>query len=489
MVTGVREATAPTPALIFRRPPADQVPSRSERGPGAWLAILIVALIASNQTQVRLLLFDGLMSVRPDAVVLIGMILFLALSTHRYGWRPWNTATVLLGLVAAAVLLRSLWPVAFSDPEPLFVDRSAGVGAPSWMGATHSKGLVTSLLLVSYVALTIAVSAFVRQPRVGPGLANLAANVLVGSITAYALIFLALLIQSVATTGLNPTLWTVEIRGIDISRVSDVSLFGIGPDQGVVFATGAILAGSRAAFRTRRRRALVASALILLTATLLSFSRGAWLVAFVGFLILLLLKSRFSRMIAGPYIVAFALVLAGLSGFAQTVQGDAVARLFLGTDSGTIGARLQQWGVMLAALMQQPLGGFGAEGYRPFTSGFPGENFPLEIAFSGGLLVLVAWTAGQLIIVRRSLGQVSALRRRADDTVIPFMLALFGYTVGTMTNESGWDPIYWLLMGVVVGAVYRVPGDQPSPQGERLIVRRLGLDGVARLGPNNVKPR
>jgi O-antigen ligase len=222
------------------------------------------------------------------------------------------------------------------------------------------------------------------------------------------------------------------------------------------------MAASRAALRSKERKALSLSAVVQLTAAVLTFSRGAWLTAFIGLLALLLIKSRTSRILIAPFIVTCGLVLLALITLVQSIQGNTIARLVLVGSSGTGDARLEQWWIMLNLLLQQPLVGYGAEGYRPYTSGFPAENFILEIAFSGGVIVVVFWVVGQIAIARRFLTSLKTLRSHSDDSVIPLALALASFTVGTMLNTSGWTPIYWLVMGLVVGSLQRVALPQPS---------------------------
>jgi O-antigen ligase len=424
-----------------------------------------VASIASVPNQVRIALFDGLVSLRPFAAVLICVVIFQALTSYRYGWRPWSSLTVLLGTVAMILLLRSVWPLIWSEPEPVFVDKTYITGSPSWEGATHSKGLVTSLLLISYVALAVVVATLVRQTKLGERLAKRAANTLVWSITGFALLFLVFLARSVVVDGLNPALWSVVIRGIDVSRSgSDQSLLGIGPDEGVIFAAGAVLAGSLAAFNKGHRFALGFATLLQLAASLMSFSRGAWLAAFIGFLLLLLICSRTSRLLIAPYCVFCGGLFILLMLVIQSLQGDAIARLVLGISGGTTDARLQQWQVLSSFLLQQPLLGYGAEGYRPFTAGFPAESFLLEMAFSGGLVILMLWVASQVSIWGLFARRLGTLRREADGIVIPVAVSFASFTLGTMFNTSGWTPVYWVLMGLVIGLLQR--SDRPAVQHE-----------------------
>jgi O-antigen ligase len=455
---------APAQANRSINPGAPGMTSRlSARVSSIWLSLLILASVISVPAPIRIALFGGLVSLRPFAIVLICVVIFQVLSSYRYGWQTWNPITVLLALVALEVLVRSSWPLIWSDPEPVFVDRTGFTGSPSWAGAIHSKGLVTSLLLLTYVAVAVVAATFASQRQLGEILVSRAATTLLWSITVFALLFLMVLALSIAANGLDPALWTVVIRGIDVSRSSsDQTLLGVGPDEGVIFAAGAVMAASRAALRSKERKALSLSAVVQLTAAVLTFSRGAWLTAFIGLLALLLIKSRTSRILIAPFIVTCGLVLLALITLVQSIQGNTIARLVLVGSSGTGDARLEQWWIMLNLLLQQPLVGYGAEGYRPYTSGFPAENFILEIAFSGGVIVVVFWVVGQIAIARRFLTSLKTLRSHSDDSVIPLALALASFTVGTMLNTSGWTPIYWLVMGLVVGSLQRVALPQPS---------------------------
>jgi len=425
------------------------------RSSTVWLVILVFSIVFGLPTQVRLSLLNGLISLRPFVPILLLILARQILQRGRQGWRFLNPVSIMLGVLCLIILLRSVWAVSMHEPEIYFHDLTDSTGAPSWAGSIHARGVVTALLLVTYVALAVATAAYASHRDFGARLTASALRALLFASTLYAAALLLLLAYSVAAKGWDPTAWPIVIRGIDVGHGrTDAALAGFGPDDGILFATGAVLAFASARSNGKRRY-LVLMAVVDLSACLATFSRGAVisLVVGCGCVVIAALGSYRSRVLALSMVSFGAATLLVLSAGPALALGPVLDQL---TGSGTGGARIQQWQSMLPALLQNPIFGYGAESYRPYTAGFPAENFVLDIAFSGGLLALVALVLSQATIalwVSRCLGRAHYLH---DKSVSALGWGFLTYSIGTMLNTSAWSPVYWLLMGLTAGTVYRL---------------------------------
>ncbi|HEY9289372.1 MAG TPA: O-antigen ligase family protein [Candidatus Dormibacteraeota bacterium] len=417
-----------------------------------WVAVMVVSVVLSLPTNVHLTALHGLVNVRPWEPALAALLIVTVVTYARAHWSFVDLTAVCLSITALAVLLRSAVRD-LTEAEPHFRVLTDWTGAPAWEGATKSKGVITSLLLCGYVVLAILMAGLVRNPAIGKRLMARACTLLLWFLAGYAALFLLLLFASMVLYQGHTTSWLVIIRGIDVghSRSSPPLAF-FGPLEGLTFATGATLASVRAASSGSGRPILVGLAVLQALAATLTFSRGAWIALLIGLVATLLVGVAWRPRMFALAIAAFAVlalagfvVLALLSGLApHTLQR--VTSLA----GGTGGARLGDWIRMLSAFGGSPIFGLGAEAYRPLTNGFPAENLWIEIAFSGGLLALVP-----LVVAHGRIARLAAqldMGRARDD---PWLMAAFSAFVvavsGTFSNTSGWSPVYWLFLGLVVG--------------------------------------
>lgn len=456
-------------------------------GPTLWVVLLVTSIVAGIPSGVRLVLSDGLVSLRPGAVVLAGLCLYLLLTWRTYRWGASDRALIWLGFLAAVIVARSIWPLITDEPETYFVSLPDFTGSPSWVGSVHAKGLVTASLLSTYVLLCAVSARLAAHRQIGPLLVSKAANALVASTTIFALIFLGAFAFSILRSGWDPTSWVVVIRGIDVGHLrASLPWMAVGPDEGVLFATCAACAGVRL-LNANRKRWLAIAAIILSAAAILSFSRTAWLAWLFGGLLFLWWRERTlerpKRTLLPLAFLSLMLCIAVVS-IATIPNTDGPLARFTDLTGGTAGFRLQQYATLIGALASSPIVGFGAEGYRPFTNGFPAENFWVEIAFSGGLLAITALTAAHVRLI-------SSFRRWRHTAIsmqagwLPGLYcALWVQGFGMLFSTAGWLPTYWLLFGLTLGLLrpQQMVGELSIEHSSRLPLAREAPHKVRSLG-------
>lgn len=423
-----------------------------------WFGLFVASVIVSLPTNVHLTLFSGLVNLRPWEPTMLVLLVVVLTSYRTARWQFNDIVAYCLLVTAGTILVRSTVRL-FTEAEPHFQVLVDWTGAPAWEGATKTKGIVSSLLLGAYVTLTVLVVGFARHRVFGPRLVHRAATILMWALAIYAAVFLALLTFSIAFYGTDAGTWPITVRGIDVGHFrshSAVAFFG--PVEGVTFAAGAVLAATRAHTLTKSRPLLLTSAAIQALAATLTFSRGAWLALLSGLVVSLILWTGVrpkSIAIALAVVVSLGLVAIGLIVTIHSREPTIGSRLF-SLLSSTSGARFADWGRMLLAFFRAPLFGYGAEAYRPLTYGFPAENFWLEVAVSGGLLALIP-----LVFAHAKTIQLfaAAHRSRAEGNeawLQPLFLGFAVHMTGTFSNQVGWSPVYWLLLGLTLGSLRRV---------------------------------
>lgn len=435
--------------------------SRSRQVPGRldlWLMVLVALIVVSLPTNVRVALPGGLINLRLWEPALAASVVAAIASYRSARWQFTDVGAYCLLITAGAILTRSV--VRFlTEAEPHFRVLVDWTGAPAWQGATKPKGLVTSVLLGSYIILAILIAGFSRHPVFGSRLVDGASTILMWALAVYALVFIALLAFSIALYGTDAGAWPILVRGIDVGHFrTHAAVAQFGPLEGVTFAAGAILAGARARASANARLLTLGAAAIQALAATLTFSRGAWLALLVGLTASLFLWTgvKLKTIATALAVVVFLAVLTiGLIAILRSREAAISSRL-LSLLSSTSGARVADWHRMLQAFGRMPLFGYGAEAYRPLTFGFPAENFWLEVAVSGGLLALVP-----LVFAHAKIGQLFWAARRsrvdgADIWLMPIFLSFVVYAIGTFSNQSAWSPVYWLLLGLSLGSLRRV---------------------------------
>lgn len=442
--------------------------SRNGRVPGRldlWLVLLVVSIVVSLPSNAHFTLPGGLINLRPWEPIFAASVVGALVSYRRARWHFVDVVAYSLLITALAILARSLVRFAF-EAEPHFRVLVDWTGAPAWEGATRTKGVVSSLLLGAYVTLAILVLGLSRHRVFGSRMVDRGSTILMWSLAAYATVFIVLLAFSIVFYGTDAGNWPITVRGIDVGHFrtrAAVAFFG--PFEGLTFATGAILAFARAGASASARPLILGAAAIQTLAATLTFSRGAWLAILVGLAAWLLLwtgvKPR-SIAMALAVVVILGAVTVGLIATLHSRESTISSRL-LSVFGSTSGARVADWARMLAAFLRAPVFGYGAEAYRPLTYGFPAENFWLEVAVSGGLLALIPLVFAHARIVQLFEAARRARRLAAEPWLMPLSLAFLVHLTGTFTNQVGWSPVYWLLLGLTLGGLRRVLSEVTAP--------------------------
>jgi O-antigen ligase len=431
---------------------------RSLRRVDLWFGLLVASVVASLPTQVHFAVFGGLVNVRPWEPALVVLLVVVVASYRAARWQFNDVVAYALLLTAGTILVRSIVRL-LTEAEPHFRILTDWTGAPAWQGATKTKGLVSALLLAAYVVVAIVAAGLSRHRGFGARIVNQATTVLMWSLAIYAVGFIVLLGFSIAVYGTDPTSWPITVRGIDVGHFrtrSAVAFFG--PFEGVTFAAGAALAAARARVSAHETPLALAFAATQAMAATLTFSRGAWLALVVGFAGLVLtwtgVKPR-SIAIGFAAVAALIVLTIGLLVIVHTQEPAIGSRLFSVVGS-TSGARFADWQRMLQAFLRTPAFGYGAESFRPLTFGFPAENLWLEVAVSGGLLALVPLVLAHAKVMQLFVAARSSGADAAETWLMPLFLAFVVYLTGTFSNQIGWSPVYWLLLGLTLGSLRRV---------------------------------
>lgn len=251
---------------------------------------------------------------------------------------------------------------------------------------------------------------------------------------------------------------------------------------GTTMAMGLVALLGLAAFAVGRvRAALVAAAAVTAVALALTFSRGAWLAALVGVLVLLALVP--GRVRGTVPLVVIALVLAGavLVQWSDRLEAEARSIFSLTTNRN----RMVLWRISWTMVRDRPLTGSGLNTfgvlyprYRtpdavdeapPFA-----HNIFLNMAVEGGVLGALGFAAmvgAGFVAAWRWLGRPGALGRAVPATWLATFLALMVHQQvdGTAISFHIGAGL-WMLLGIFAGAD---PGlSRASPGG--------GAGGVAR---------
>ena len=431
---------------------------RTLRRVDLWFGLFVVSIVASLPTNFHFTLFGGLVNIRPWELVILAVLVVVVTSYGEARWHFNDVVAWALLVTVGTILIRSMVRL-LTEAEPHFRILTDWTGAPAWEGATKTRGIVSSLLLGAYVLIAIVAAGLAKHRTLGVRIVDRASTILMWSVGIYALVFILLLIGSIALYGTDAANWPIIVRGIDVGHFrTRTAVAFYGPLDGMTFAAGAVLAGARARAVAKARPLTLAATAIQVLAATLTFSRGAWLALLVGLAASLLLWARVK-----PRLIALALtavtvlgVLAiGVMATIHSRDASISSRLF-SLFGSTSGARVGDWARMFEAFLRAPAFGYGAEAYRPMTYGYPAENFWLEVAVSGGLLALVP-----MIFAHARILQLfwAAQRSAAGDTevwLLPLFLAFVVYITGTFTNQVGWSPVYWLVLGLTLGSLRRV---------------------------------
>jgi O-Antigen ligase len=198
-----------------------------------------------------------------------------------------------------------------------------------------------------------------------------------------------------------------------------------------------------------------------LSATIVSFTRAAWLAG--ALVIVLLLAINNSRQINLRFLarrVVPALALIGVLIIGILAVGDKIGGSFKGrlTDlSRTIGngtdilGRLGQFNTVLTDLKQNPVfgGGIDSYGQRHMFNGSPEHiaNLELAVVNDTGLLGLLIFAAFAALVI------VTVWRHRLDSTVIGLAAMTLVIALTNQATETLELMITWLLVGLLLAAI------------------------------------
>ncbi|MGH9196458.1 MAG: O-antigen ligase family protein, partial [Acidimicrobiia bacterium] len=213
----------------------------------------------------------------------------------------------------------------------------------------------------------------------------------------------------------------------------------------------------------RSRLVYAASAAFGIVALLTTQSRGAWVGAAAGLLMVGILELRRLRKNVVPALVvgAAAVVLAGILVTVSPV-GDRVRSVF-DLSEGTVGGRLLQWKLTVEMIKSRPVLGWGAETYAFAFPRFIDAEFErnvgrdvipdrahnafLDMAASSGLLGIAGYAALLLLVLWTFLRI-----RNKDAATVALAGACVAYLVQLQFSISvpDLDTLFWLLAGIML---------------------------------------
>jgi hypothetical protein len=398
---------------------------------------------------------------------------------------------LLLGLLLADLLVRRDRPrptivhalVAFLVAWGVVTTLASGHAKLSTLGFYSSNnGLVTLVCL----ALIFAVTAMSFRPRdIRPSVAMLWFAT-TGVVVLYGV--LQLLDQAWPGHGLEPVNWPSGV-GVKVFGSTGVwATFGnpnhLGGYCAIALPLGlAMLFGARAAWERWLSGAILAGLALIVGQT---SSRGAWVAAFVGIVLMAVLNRRtIFGVIRGRPVVSAGGVVVALAAAAFSFNSGLLSKgtsaLFDTSGSTTIAQRLHFWRTTVRMAGDKPLLGFGMDGYRLTFPHFASAKFihiwgyDLSVTgphntfmahlYWGGWPALAAFVA---VIVLAAVAFVRAFRRLRDgelgDLALPFAaVAITGlaYLLVESFNVERLElaVIFWFAVGLVVAVRSRVAGD------------------------------
>jgi hypothetical protein len=189
----------------------------------------------------------------------------------------------------------------------------------------------------------------------------------------------------------------------------------------------------------------------------LSYSRAAWLAsafAFLCFWLFSIVRFPIRRAIVGTAIVLLTLIPIGIG--AYLYLSGSIGELLLeraqavSLEEGTVVNRLVLWNDMLEDWQSAPILGHGAHSYGKFIQDPTqiSENYTLELLHSGGLV-----TAGLYIVALGTLffralpwSWPAAVERPWN---LPLAVGFLGMTLSALANPAMEGGVYWVGAGIV----------------------------------------
>ena len=198
-----------------------------------------------------------------------------------------------------------------------------------------------------------------------------------------------------------------------------------------------------------------------LSATIVSFSRAAWLAGALVIVLLLAINNkrqinlRFLVRRVAPTLAVVGVLIIGIVAVADKIGGYSTGRL---TDlSRTIGngtdilGRLYQFDTVLSGLGRSPIFGSGIDSYgqRHMFNGRPEHiaNLELAVVNDTGLLGLLIFAGFASVVI------VTVWRHRLDRTVIGLAAMALVIALTNQATETLELMITWLLVGLLLAAI------------------------------------
>jgi O-antigen ligase len=216
--------------------------------------------------------------------------------------------------------------------------------------------------------------------------------------------------------------------------------------------------------RVRWRLAILPPLGLIATALVLTYSRGSWMAAVVGLLVVLALaawRERTRVLMFGVAIGAIVLVALNLPGGAESLQRlEQLGLDYLLHDSGIV-ARFAWWDESFGLFWRSPVFGNGLDAYVAINP-WGAHNHWLELLSGVGL----AGTLPQLAVIAISV--TSALRALRTPGLHPTLATILVAAIAAGVSFAAWSVaesvhsdrriigFFWAALGMGIGAAARV---------------------------------
>lgn len=411
------------------------------------VALGCVSLIGATRPRVVLAIvfasamFSGLTLVTPLGVLrmdqpvapaaLLGVLLRV-LAGHREESAP-RRVTLSTWLLAGYVALNLLSTLLMS------LNQAASLRIVLWLACSLATFLTTTIVATRFVSPT----RIVRDVTI------------VGTAAAG----LAVLLFMLARIGLFESGMGNDMAGGWTAKGTfwEANLLGSFAAMMSVMATSVLLQSKR--LSGSRSLGWLVAVVICTVATVLSFSRAAWIGLVVGWLCVALF-GRLGR--SHAVVVMRAAILVALIGAIVVVLGlDSLVvsrfQSMIGDDTGTIAFRLADYSQVLAMWPQHPWFGFGTNTFGQYFLDATQNYAP---AYLGGLFIATLWDVGLAGLICLALAFLAIgwdLYRglRSSDTEcravsVALSCALICALVAYQSTNGFWFSYNWLLMGLAV---------------------------------------
>lgn len=260
----------------------------------------------------------------------------------------------------------------------------------------------------------------------------------------------------------------------------------------LVLVSPMALAEFMSAAETRVKVIRFAGFMVIAGALVLTFTRGAWIGAFVGLALLLVLARRYlaaNRVGLGALAGVFAAVLAGIVALGSRAGAELDlwerVRSMTQITEGSAGSRLEIWKSGLAMITDRPLFGFGPDTFRLMSQRYEtlryvkmtggttvadnAHNYVIQIGAGAGLIALALLTAFLIYWLARSLAPAGDDAGTSHDSYPLTRAGLYAGAVAYMVHLLfgisliGSSAPFWLLLGAMMGTAGAAVEMTPAP--------------------------